>query len=66
MSLHIADPSHSTPVSHNINIGFPVRGFLVLPYSWHDPSRLEPPPTPAPEHVPRVSVAPDPVPPGKP
>jgi hypothetical protein len=40
---HIANPSHSTPVSRNINIGFPVRGFLALPYSSHDPSRLESP-----------------------
>jgi len=51
MSLNIANPSDNTPISHNINIGFPVRGFRALPYRWHDPSRLEPPPAPAPEHV---------------
>jgi hypothetical protein len=37
MSLNIANPGHTTPISHNINIGFPVRGFFALTYSPHDP-----------------------------
>jgi hypothetical protein len=63
MSLNIRNPSHTTPISHNINIGFPVRGFFALTYSPHDPSALEPPPPPHPsQHLLRVSSAPFPVP----
>lgn len=46
MSLNIGNPTHSTPISHNINIAFPVRGFLALSYSSRDPSSLEPPHSP--------------------
>jgi hypothetical protein len=63
MSLNIENPSHTTPISHNINIGFPVRGFFALAYSPHDPSALEPPPPPPPpQHLLRVSVTPYPAP----
>ncbi len=63
MSLNIANPSHTTPISHNINIGFPVRGFFALTYSPHDASSLEPPPPPAPPpHVLRVNCTPYPAP----
>jgi hypothetical protein len=42
MSLNIGNPSHATPLSHNINTAFPVRGFFALRYSPHDPAALEP------------------------
>jgi hypothetical protein len=67
MSLNIANPAHTTPISHNINIGFPVRGFFALTYSPHDPSALEPPPPPPPPpRLLRVRVTPSPTPAGKP
>ena len=43
MSLNISDPPHATPISHNIAIGLPVRGFFHVDYEPHDPSALEPP-----------------------
>jgi len=43
ISLNISDPSHTTPISHNIAIGLPVRGFFHVDYEPHDPSALEPP-----------------------
>jgi len=41
MSLNITNPSHTTPISHNIAIGRPVRGFFHVDYAPHDPSTLE-------------------------
>jgi hypothetical protein len=46
VSLNISDPSHTTPISHNIAIGLPVRGFFHVDYEPHDPSALEPPQLP--------------------
>ena len=43
MSLNLSDPSHATPISHNIAIGLPVRGFFHVDYEARDPSALEPP-----------------------
>jgi hypothetical protein len=40
MSLNISDPSRTTPISHNIAIGFPVRGFFHVNYTPHDPGAL--------------------------
>jgi hypothetical protein len=48
LSLNVANPSHTTPISHNIAIGLPVRGFFHVDYGPHDPGALEPPPLPAP------------------
>jgi hypothetical protein len=44
ISLNISNPSHTTPISHNIAIGLPVRGFFHVDYEPHDPTALEPPP----------------------
>jgi hypothetical protein len=46
MSLNISNPSHPTPISHNIAIGLPVRGFFHVDYGLHDPSPVESPPPP--------------------
>jgi hypothetical protein len=42
MVLNVGDPTHKTPITHNINIGNPVRGFFRVPYTPSDPSALEP------------------------
>ena len=46
MWLNISDPSHTTPISHNIAIELPVRGFFHVDYDPQDPSALEPPQLP--------------------
>lgn len=43
LRLNLSQPSNASPITHNINIGHRVRGFLRVPYSPHDPSMLEPP-----------------------
>jgi hypothetical protein len=43
ISLPIGNPSHSTPITHNVAIGKPIRGFFRVDYTAHDPSYLEPP-----------------------
>jgi hypothetical protein len=59
MSLTISDPSHATPISHNIAIGLPARGFFHVDYQPHDPRALEPPqlPPPPPAFV-KIAVTP--------
>jgi hypothetical protein len=61
MSLNISNPSQTTPISHNIAIGLPVRGFFHVDYEPHDPSALEPPQLPS-SSLPflRVTVTPFP------
>jgi hypothetical protein len=41
VSLSLADPSHTTPVAHNVNIGHPIRGFFHLPYQSVQPPQLD-------------------------
>jgi hypothetical protein len=43
ISLSLANPTQTTPISHNVNINNPVRGFFRVPYTHHDPTLLEPP-----------------------
>jgi hypothetical protein len=43
MVLNVANPTQKTVITHNINIGDPVRGFFRVPYTPGDPSALEPP-----------------------
>jgi len=42
MSLDISNPAKGAPITANINIGHPVRGFFRVEYSPKDPSSLEP------------------------
>jgi hypothetical protein len=44
ISLSLGNPMQTTPISHNVGIGNPVRGFFEVPYTHHDPTQLEPPP----------------------
>ena len=44
LSMSLSNPSHSTPIANNVNIGFPIRGFFRVDYSAHDASVLAPPP----------------------
>lgn len=39
MSLNISNPSHTTPISHNIVIGLPVRRFVQVDYALREPER---------------------------
>jgi hypothetical protein len=41
MSLNLANPTQKTPITHNISIANPVRGFFRVPYVPSDPSGLE-------------------------
>ncbi len=43
--LNLANPTRTTPISHNVNIGNPIRGCFRVEYERRDPSRLA---TPAP------------------
>ena len=40
LSLSLANPSGTTPVTHNASIGGPIRGFFRVPYTPADPRRL--------------------------
>lgn len=42
LKLNLSHPSNPSPISHNINIVHPVRGFVRVDYTPHDPSSLEP------------------------
>jgi hypothetical protein len=44
IGFSLADPSHTTPISHNVGIGHPIRGLFRAPYRFHDPNGLTPPP----------------------
>ena len=37
LSLSIASPSEPTTITHNVNIGWPIRGFFLVPYGPTDP-----------------------------
>ncbi len=42
LSLNLSQPSSASPIKHNVNIAHPVRGFVRVDYSPHDPSSLQP------------------------
>jgi hypothetical protein len=42
LHLNVAAPTRKTDITHNINIGNPVRGFFRVSYQPSDPSVLEP------------------------
>ena len=44
IAFSLADPSNRTPISHNVNIGNPVRGLFRVPYGYNNPTGLQAPP----------------------
>jgi Ricin-type beta-trefoil lectin domain-like len=42
LRLNTSNPTHTTPITHNVNIDEPVRGFFRVDYGFSDPSSLEP------------------------
>lgn len=42
LRLNVSNPTHTTPITHNVNIAEPVRGFFRVDYGFSDPSNLEP------------------------
>jgi hypothetical protein len=42
LRVSLSNPSAPSPITHTINIGHRVRGFMRVDYSPHDPSSLEP------------------------
>lgn len=42
LSLDLSNPTHTTPITHNVNIGGDIRGFFRTKYVFSDPSALEP------------------------
>ena len=41
IKLDLSQPTRTASISHNINIGHPVRGFFRVDYSFSDPSKLQ-------------------------
>ncbi len=42
LSLCLADPAGKSPITHNVGVDAPIRGFFRVPYSPADPHHLEP------------------------
>jgi hypothetical protein len=63
LALNLGNPSHTTPITHNIGIGHSIRGFFRVDYTPKDPSFLEPP---LPTMTARVTTPPLPLPEGPP
>jgi hypothetical protein len=40
LALNVKDPTRATPITHNVAIGDPIRGFFRIPYSFRDPGLL--------------------------
>ena len=40
LALNVKDPARPTPITHNVAIADPIRGFFRIPYSFRDPSAL--------------------------
>ncbi|HEY5628811.1 MAG TPA: hypothetical protein VIR16_04805 [Candidatus Limnocylindrales bacterium] len=38
ISLSVLQPRQATPITHNVAIDHPIRGFFHTPYTYHDPS----------------------------
>ena len=43
ISLSLAKPTKKTPITHNVGIDEPIRGFFGVDYAYHDPSALAAP-----------------------
>jgi len=41
LSLSLNNPAHTTPISHNVNIAHPIRGFFHIPYQWVSPPQID-------------------------
>jgi hypothetical protein len=37
LSLDLSQPTRATPITHNVNISRPIRGFFRTKYTYHDP-----------------------------
>ena len=46
LSLDLSHPSEKTPITHNVGIPDPIRGFFRTRYDAADPSKLVPPSPP--------------------
>jgi len=44
VSFDVSNPTHTTPIAHNVNIAHPIRGFFRVDYVFADPSGLQPQP----------------------
>jgi hypothetical protein len=42
LSLDLSNPTHTTPITHNVNIGGEIRGFFRTSYAFSNPAALEP------------------------
>lgn len=41
LSLSLDNPSHTTPINHNVNIRYPIRGFFHISYRWVSPPEVD-------------------------
>ena len=41
LSMNLSRPAASTPISHNVNIAHPIRGFFVVPYARVAPPQID-------------------------
>jgi len=41
LAMNVRDPTRAMPITHNVAIGDPIRGFFRIPYRYRDPSALE-------------------------
>jgi hypothetical protein len=65
LSLDLSNPSHTSPITHNVNIGRNIRGFFRTKYVFTNPAGLEPT-TPLPSNALYVtSSVPSPLTPGQ-
>ena len=40
ISVNLNDPSHATPMKHNVAIAHPIRGFFRTDYAYRNPTGL--------------------------
>jgi hypothetical protein len=65
LSLDLSNPSHTSPITHNVNIGRGIRGFFRTKYTFSNPAALEPT-TPLPSNALYVTASvPSPLTPGQ-
>lgn len=65
LSLDLSNPAHTSPITHNVNIGRGIRGFFRSKYVFNNPAALEPT-TPLPSNALYVSSSvPNPLTPGQ-
>lgn len=41
ISLNLSNPAHTTPITHNVNIAHPIRGFFHCPYMHVNPPQID-------------------------